>query len=164
MRTRTRATIAVAPALTAALALPGAVQAASLTVTGDDGTPVELTPGTAIRNMDAKVGATFGPTEKYYTLSVAGPAGPAGAATCYAAGSGPSAIDYQGNGTYSATLTSYSSYTCATVVRTVAAQYTVNAGVSIAPPAGNVLTRRPNEVGAGARQLRDRGPGKGVLR
>ena len=97
MRTRTRAIVAGAPALAAALALPAAAQAAGLTVTGDSGNPVALTPGTpaTIRNMDAKVGATFAPTEKYYTLTVTGPAGTAGSATCYTAGSSATGVDYQ---------------------------------------------------------------------
>jgi hypothetical protein len=149
MRTRARAAFAALPALAAVLATPAMAQAASLTVTGDNGNPVALTPGAAvvIRNMDVKVGETFAATEKYYSLSVAGPAGGAGSVTCYSVGTGATSVDYQGNGTYTATVTTYpdGDFNCASPLGSVSASYVVNAGVRIAPPAGNVLTRKPNE-------------------
>jgi hypothetical protein len=138
-------------ALAAALAVPTMAQAGSLTVTGDDGNPVALNPAAppSIRNMDVKVGGTLGATEKYYSLSVAGPAGPAAyPADCLSAPVSPRSVDYQGNGTYTATLTTYSDYTCAATkkVATVTATYNVGAGVALSAPPGKVLTRQPNSV------------------
>jgi ABC-type sugar transport system substrate-binding protein len=45
MRKRTRATTALAAALATVMCVPAIAQAAKVTVTGDAGSPVALTPG-----------------------------------------------------------------------------------------------------------------------
>lgn len=151
MRARLRATTALTAALTVALALPAMAQAAKVTVTGDAGNPVALTPGApaTIRNMDVRLGATFDASEEYYAMTVTGPVGPAASPnTCSSGGGFGKSVDYQGNGTYTVGLTTYTDYTCDTKVRSVVVQYVVAAGVSMTPPAGKVLTRQPNSYSA----------------
>lgn len=109
MRTSTRAMMALTAAVAAALTTPAIAAAATVNVTGDDGNPVALNPAaaTSVRQMKTDVGVALEGTEKRYTLTTAGPGGPASTAlTCF--GSPTSQwMNYQGNGTYTVTLTTY---------------------------------------------------------
>lgn len=147
MRKSTAAMTAVSAAIAAALGLPAAAPAATVTITGDDGAPVALAPGVpaAIRNMDVDLSIALGGTEKYYTAQVAGPvAAAASPRTCSSTQTVPMSLDYQGNGLYTVTVTTYPDSKCTTGAKTATYQFSVNAGVAVTPPGGAVLTRRPN--------------------
>jgi hypothetical protein len=101
--------------------------------------------------MDVELGATFDTSEEYYAATVTGPVGAAASpSTCSSAGFFGKNVDYQGNGTYTVRLITYSDYPCETAVqvRTLTVQYVVAAGVRLTPPGGNVLTRQPNSFSA----------------
>jgi hypothetical protein len=150
MRNSTAAMTAVAVAIAAALTMPAIAGAASVTITGDDGNPVALNPAaaTSLRQMKAEVGVTLTAPEKRYTVSTAGPAGPA--STGYTCFSVPTTdrMNYQGNGTYTVTVTTYTDTdtTCNTNAKTTTYQVAINAGVALAQPAGVLLTRQPNDL------------------
>jgi hypothetical protein len=137
----------------AALALlPATASAADVTVTGDDGNPVAIDTSapTAIRNMDVKVDVTVAQSEAtYYTSQVVGPDGVSASSVspCRQTRFGPTwtnYTDYRGNGTYQVVLRSFPNASCATATREQRYLFSINAGTSITPPAGIVLTREPN--------------------
>jgi hypothetical protein len=132
--------------LAAALTAPSAAGAATVTLTGDDGTPIPLTPGTAvsIRNMDPDFSIALAGTERAFAATFSGPvAAVAPAVTCRAFSDG-SSLDYQGNGTYTVRVTTYTNTACTTGARAATYVFSINAGVPIAAPGGPVLTREPN--------------------
>ena len=142
---KTWATAALGLAVTAFAAAPA--NAATVTVTGDTGTPVAIAPGapSSIRNMDADVAVTLTGAERGYSVSVVGPGGGNAMTpiTCYSF-TAPRGVDYQGNGPYTVTVTTYTNTGCTTGASAVTYQYTVGAGTAITPPSGNLLTRKPN--------------------
>jgi hypothetical protein len=137
-----------AAAIAAALTMPAVARAASVTVTGDDGNPVPLNPAatTGLRQMKTDVGVTLTGTEKRYTVTTAGPAGPA--STGYTCFSIPTTdrMNYQGNGAYTVTVTTYTDTACKTGAKTTTYPVAINAGVALAQPASVLLTRQPNDL------------------
>jgi len=132
--------------LAAGLAAPPLAGAATVTVTGDDGAPRVLGPGAApsIRNMDPEVAVALGGSERAYSVTYAGPvAAAASPRTCTTSSFGPS-LDYQGNGTYTITVTTYTDGSCTAGARRATYRFVVNAGVPLGAPSGPVLTREPN--------------------
>jgi hypothetical protein len=150
---RSRTTIAALAAAVALTSAPAAAHAAvSAKVTGDDGNPAELTPGTAlpIRNLGARVYAHHDTVDgESWRFTVTDPSG----TTATSIGSycwnfqqdDDSRVIWRGNGTYTVTITTYKGTGCpGNPTSTTTYQYTVNASVAIAPPAGPVLTRAAN--------------------
>jgi hypothetical protein len=137
---------ALVAVLAAVAASPSAADAATATVTGDDGTPIALTPGAAvsIRHMDPDFSVALGGTERAFSATYSGPvAAAASTATCRPYSDGAS-IDYQGNGTYTVSVTTYTNTSCTAGARQATYVFAINAGVPITPPGGPVLTREPN--------------------
>ena len=138
---------ALAAALAATAMTTAAADAATVTLTGDNGAPVALTPGAnlALRNINPTLAVTAVAPEKYYDVSTVGPVTNATSTrSCFSI---PSRlpVDYQGNGTYTVTVTSYTDTKCTTGKKTAAYQFTINAGVTLTGPAGRLLTRAPND-------------------
>jgi hypothetical protein len=144
MRTRYRIVTALCAALAAALTAPTLAQAATVTVTGDDGAPIVLAPAASIRNMNPDLAVALGGTERAYAISVAGPVAAAAPPRSCSTGSIPLGIDYQGNGTYTVNVTTYTNTGCTTGAQPASYQVTINAGVALTAPSGPVLTRQPN--------------------
>ena len=139
-------------AVAATLALPAAAMAAGMTVTGDDGSPVTLTEGTAaqIRYMTPKMMPTFSGSEGRFSLGVTDPAGQdAGASvSCESvtAPPAPSRIDYGGNGTYTVTLTTYaddSDASCLQPTTTQTFTFKIAAATAVHPPSSTLMRRKP---------------------
>jgi hypothetical protein len=143
---------AVLAATALLLALPGTASAATASVTGDDGNPVQLNAAgpIAIRNMDVKADVVVGASEAaYFTTQTFGPDGIAAStlSPCRQTKYGPdwtNYTDYRGNGTYTVLIRFFSTSTCSTATKEQRFQWTTNAGIGISPPAGTLLTRRPN--------------------
>jgi hypothetical protein len=156
MRKTCAATMAAAAATAAALTLPAAAPAATVTITGDDGNPVALSPAApvSLRQMKTEVGVTRTGAETRYTVTTTGPAGAASSPVdCFTIPT-TTRMNYQGNGTYTVTVATYTSKTgCTGTPTTTSYQVVIGAGVALAQPAGKLLTRRPNEVGAIEHQL-----------
>jgi hypothetical protein len=139
---------AMTAAIAAAPALPAAAPAASVTITGDDGNPVALNPAapTALRQMKTEVSVTRTGSEQRYSLTTAGPAGAASTpVTCFSIPT-TNRMNYQGNGTYTVTVTTYANTGCTGAGTTTTYQVAINAGVALAQPPGTLLTRKPNEL------------------
>ena len=148
---------ALAAAATAALA-PGAAQAATETVTGDDGNPAGLTPGAplTIRNMNVTVGTNRGADAVRYRRSIVAPDGVSlisDPTYCWSIPSITDGPDYRGNGTYTVTVTEYSNDACTTALRQTVYQYAVAAGVAITPPPGVFQTRAKNSFSSNTLEL-----------
>jgi hypothetical protein len=151
MRLR-RTILAAAVAATGVALAPAAAQAATVTVTGDDGNPVGIAPGAppTIRNMQASVGvARSVPGSNYMKRGVTGPDGVQlafGADTCWILSPMNVGIDYRGNGTYTVGVQEYSDGNCTVAVGPpTTVQYNVAADVALTPPPGVVLTRPKND-------------------
>jgi len=145
MQTGRKTVAAVVAAATFALA-PAAAQAATVTVTGDDGNPAGLTPGAplTIRNMDFDVGVARGADAAKFRQSVTAPDGVSlinDPNYCWTLANLSTPAAYRGNGTYTVTVTEYTDTACTAVLRQTTYQYVVSAGVAIAPPAGSFLIR-----------------------
>jgi hypothetical protein len=133
------------------LALVGAASAsaaATVTVTGDDGNPVAIAPGTAIRNMSTKIGIGFPTSDGHFNATFTGPDGVAVGTSmdCYTYDNWSRLPDYRGNGNYTITITNFAKAdtSCKTPVSTETFVYAVNASSAITPPAGPFLIRAPN--------------------
>jgi hypothetical protein len=148
MRKSMAAMTAAAAAIAAALTMPAIAGAASVTITGDDGNPVALNPAAppTLRQMKTEVGVTRTGNEQRYTVTTAGPAGPA--STGYTCFSVPTTdrMNYQGNGTYTVTVTTYTDTACKVGAKTTTYPVAITAGVALAQPAGVLLTRQPNDL------------------
>ena len=145
MRKTWAATMAAAPVVAAALSLPAAAPAATVTITDDTGTPVVMNPAAppAIRNVHPDLAVAAAAPEQRVTLSVAGPVAAAASPTpCLSSAS--RSVDYQGNGTYTATVTTYTDTACKQGAKATNYQFSINASVALTAPAGPVLTRQPN--------------------
>lgn len=135
---------------TAMLAVPAAAEAATVTVTGDDGNPVALTQGqpASLRNMTVSVGVAFPPGDDRFSLTITGPDGVAvtSAISCYINMPISRSIDYRGNGGYTITLTNYAKAdrNCATPKSTETYSFTIGGGVALGAPALPFLIRQPN--------------------
>jgi hypothetical protein len=143
---------AVAVALAAVA--PGAAEAATVTVTGDDGNPIAINPAAppAIRNMDVTavtaVAAADGPR---YKTQVVGPDGVAVSTPSPCLGvttttSWRNFVSYRGNGVYRVIVQRFSDTACARLTRTAEYPYTVAAAVAIAQPQNWLLSREPNSL------------------
>lgn len=142
----------VVTAAVAVFAVPAAAQAATVTVTGDDGNPLAINPAAppTIRNMSVQVGVAPAANERrYYRFRVVGPDQvPVSIATsCLDRTITPSRqtpVDYRGNGTYTIVLEQSTSNTCAAPLVTNV-PYMVSAGVAIGQPQSWLLSRQPND-------------------
>jgi hypothetical protein len=146
-----RGTAAAATSILVALAGgTAAAQAATVTVTGDDGNPIGLAQGApaAIRNMQPTVGIGFPSTEGRYSATVTGPDGVAvsSAQTCYTNFNTNRYVDWRGNGNYTVAITNYAKAdtACKTPVSTETYVFTIASNVAVTPPAGPFLVRAPN--------------------
>jgi hypothetical protein len=148
MRKSKAAMTAAAVAIAAALTLPATASAASVTITGDDGNPLALNPAAppTLRQMKTDVGVTRTGTEQRYLVSATGPAGPAMAPSCYSIPT-TNRMDFQGNGTYTITVTTYTTNNaCTGAGKTTNYPVVLNPTVGLGQPAGALLTRKPNEL------------------
>jgi hypothetical protein len=133
-------------------AMPAAAQAATVTVTGDDGNPLPINPAAppTIRNMDVQAIVTPVAGEpRYYRTVVLGPDGapastPSSCLDRTIIRSRTNYVDYRGNGAYRIIVYRSNSSTCAGA-SAVAYPYAVSAGVAIAQPPSWLLSRRPND-------------------
>jgi len=142
-------------AIAAALALPAAAPAATVTITGDTGAPVTLNPGApaGIRNMHPDLSVALAGNERSLSLSVAGPvAAAAPPRSCTTAGPS-SGVDYQGNGTYTISVTTYTDTACKVGAKPASYQVAINAGIALTAPPGPVLTRQPNSFASHTLQV-----------
>jgi hypothetical protein len=155
MRKTRAAMTAAAAALAAALVLPAMAPAATVTITGDTGSPVTLNPAapTGIRHMHPDVSVALGGTEKAFGLTVAGPVAAAASPRTCGTSDIPWGVDYQGNGTYTVTVTTYTNTTCTTGKKATSYQVAINAGVTLGAPPAAVLTRQPNSFVANTVQI-----------
>lgn len=153
----------LAAALCALGAMPAAASAVTPAVTGDDGNPVAITPGLALRNMNATVSFGYAPGEAYINATVTGPDGAQAATPLTCTSATGRTVDYRGNGVYTVTVQAFGSrdFSCARPLGPpVTAQYTVNAAITLGGPRGRVLIRRPNSFST--REVRvavDQNPG-----
>lgn len=138
-----RTALAGATATIAALSVATAAQAATVTVTGDDGNQAPLTAGVTgqIRVMQPQVTVT--PATPRVSVTAVGPDGQAAftQVTCYSIPVNRQ-VDYRGNGDYTLTVTEYSDTSCRTVAAATTYTFAIAAGVSLPPPGGPVLTRK----------------------
>lgn len=144
MRTRNRAVTALCAALAAGLAAPAMAQAATVTVTGDDGAPLVVNPSASIRNMNPDLAVALAAPEVRYSVSVAGPVVAASSPRTCTSSTIPLDLAYQGNGAYAVSVTTYTNTACTAGAKAATYQVAINAGVALTAPSGPVLTRRPN--------------------
>jgi hypothetical protein len=148
---RTRRGLAAAAA-SFVLAAAGAstAQAATVTVTGDDGNPVALAQGTptSIRHMSPNVGLAFPPAAARYSATVTGPDGTAVSPpqSCYSTSPTTRYVDFRGNGNYTVTVTNFAQAdtTCKTPTSTETYVFAIGSSVALTAPAGPFLIRAPN--------------------
>lgn len=145
-RSMGRAAIAGATAAIATLAVAGAAQAATVSITGDDGNPAPLTAGVTgqIRVMQPQL--SIGPTQPT-KIAVTGPDGASAilpTSTCWTIPINRG-VDYRGNGTYTVAVTEYaaSDKYCAATGTTTVYTFDIAAGVALPQPTGRFLTRKP---------------------
>jgi hypothetical protein len=146
--------VLAAAVVVAGLLAPASASAATVTVTGDDGNPVALTPGVpaALRNINVQVALDVpqgdGPSWKW---AATGPAGTTATSIstdyCWSSIRKDSGrIVYGGNGGYSLSLTMYSGDRCTGTAKTITYGWTVSASVALGQPAGALLMRAPNNL------------------
>jgi hypothetical protein len=139
-------------ALAALALLPATASAATVTVTGDDGNPlaVNTSAPTAIRNMDVQYAVTFAASDAaYHKTTVIGPDGAAASSgsSCFPKSAITNVsryVSYRGNGDYAVVVQTFTNSACTAGAKEARFLLSINAGTSITPPAGIVLTRRPN--------------------
>jgi hypothetical protein len=148
---RRRTFVTAAATLVIAATSATAAQAATVTVTGDDGNPVALAQGApgAIRNMSPTVGIAFPPAAARFSATVTGPDGTAvsSALTCFTTSTGWTRnVTYRGNGNYTVSIANYATAdtTCKTPTSQEAYVFAINGGVTLPAPAGPFLLRAPN--------------------
>ncbi len=147
-----RPIIAVSAAVLAALATATSAQAASVTVSGDDGNPVPLQQGVpaAIRNMSPSIGVGFLPNQDAnYSVNYAAPDGVAAATpvNCFTTRVPVSrGLDYRGNGTYTITVTNFArtDRSCTAPQSTETYTVVVGGSVSVGAPTRRHLIRSRN--------------------
>jgi hypothetical protein len=141
--------------LTAALALaalvvaPAAASAVSVTVTGDDGNAVALTPGAPVSIRYLNPTVSFTPSNERYSFTVIGPGGQeaaAGSGSCITSAA-TNQVRYQGNGAYTVRVNKYAaSGSCTTPQSTTDYPFTINGGIGLSGPPTAVLTRNPGKL------------------
>lgn len=139
---------------TMALIIPASADAATVTVTGDDGNPVALAPNVpgALRNINVNVALDVPANEaKSWKWAVVGPAGTTATSistdNCWTSIRKDSGrIVYAGNGGYSLNLYAYSTDRCTGTPTTISYGWTVNAGVALGQPGGALLLRPQNSL------------------
>jgi hypothetical protein len=146
------ALLAASTAVAVGVVAPGVANAATVTVTGDDGNPIALGGPINIRHMSPQVALTPAAGENY-GFTITGPNGGAVAVpdSCVRAGDSPRTVDYVGNGAYTVNLTRYSDVNCITTASTSSVAFTITASVALGQAQGPVLTRKagstiPNTV------------------
>jgi hypothetical protein len=149
-----RRTLKIALAATALGAVaPAGAQAATTTVTGDDGNPVAIDPAAppTIRNMNVQAVTTLTAADgpQRYRAQVLGPDNvPASTQSpCLnpsITNSWTNFADYRGNGTYRVVLQRYTDAACNTAGAAVQFPYTIAAGVAVGQPQNWLPTRQPN--------------------
>jgi hypothetical protein len=146
---RGRVALLVASGGIAAAVAPGAASAAvAVSVTGDDGNPVPLAGALNIRNMNPQLAISSSATD-FFALSVTGPTGTkvASDVTCSSNyNMSQKHVDYVGNGTYTVSLTTFSSSSCATPTATQSLPFTITASTALGQPQTSVLTRKAGET------------------
>jgi hypothetical protein len=155
MRKTRVAMTAAATAFAATLASPAMAPAATVTITGDAGAPVTLTPGaaTSLRQMHPDVSVALGGTEKAFSLTVAGPVAAAASPRTCGTTNIPWGVDYQGNGTYTITVTTYTNTTCTTGAKAASYPVAIGGSVALTGPSGALLTRQPNSFATNTLQV-----------
>ncbi len=144
-------TLAAAGSVVAALLLPAAAGAATVTVTNDAGQPAQLTQGSPlqIRHMAPVVTPTFAAADKRYTLVITGPGGNSAGLDSVCAsteGGGPQDIVYAGNGAYAVQLITYDNADdiyCEGTATTQNFTFVIAASVTLTGPASPLLYRDP---------------------
>jgi hypothetical protein len=144
-----------------AVALPAAAQAATVTVTGDDGNPLAINPAAppTIRNVSVVAQSTVARTEAAsFRSQVIGPDGaPASPVTgCRDSRFSTDAtnyVDYRGNGAYRIVLELFTDASCTKPKGTGTYPYAIAAGVAIAQPQGPLMTRAANSFSIHEHQL-----------
>ena len=157
-----RRTLKIALATAALTAgAPVAAQAATVTVTGDDGNPLAVNPAAppTIRNMDVQTVASVVPADgAYYKTQVIGPDNVAAStqSPCLRTSitnNWRNYVDYRGNGGYRVVVQTYSNATCTSVTRTLTFAYGVAGSVAIAQPQNFVLSRQANSFSLNSHNL-----------
>lgn len=149
--------ILAAAAVVAGLAAPATANAATATVTGDDGNPVALTAGApaSIRNINVTAAATVAATEaKSWKWTIVGPTGQTASIIstseyCWGTQFHPSdniRINFQGNGAYTLTVSKFASERCAGAATNEVFTWNVAASVALTQPAAPLLTRPANSL------------------
>jgi hypothetical protein len=103
--------------------------------------------------MHPEVNVALGGTEKAFALSVAGPVAAAASPRTCGTSNIPWGVDYQGNGTYTVTVTTYTDTLCKAGAKAASYPVVIGAGVSLAGPTGPVLTRQPNSLVSNTLQI-----------
>ncbi|MDA0140843.1 hypothetical protein [Solirubrobacter deserti] len=133
---------------------PASASAATVTVTGDDGNPVALTPGVAtpLRTINQTVALDVpqGDGASYKWIAT-GPSGTTATSistdNCWSTIRKDSGrIVYAGNGPYTLTLSTYTDTRCTSGAKSTAYSWSVNAGVSLGQPGGPLLLRPANSL------------------
>jgi len=129
-----------------ALAAPAAADAASVSVTGDDGNPIAVAPGAppTIRNMRPDVGVAFPPGDGRYKITITNAAGNAvnNATSCRSRSLlGPYTVEYTGNGAYVVTITNFAAndFNCVTPQTTETFGFFIAASTAVTAPATHLL-------------------------
>jgi hypothetical protein len=145
-----RGLLAVTAVIAAGAIAPAGASAVTVTVTGDDGTPIALGGTINIRNMNPQVAPAAIVSGDRYSITVTGPNGAQVAvpASCYAATEpppSPRSVDYVGNGVYTVTLTHYASGNtgCTAATSSQPFPFTITASTAITSPPTAQLTRQP---------------------
>ncbi len=131
------------------LGAPAAAGAATATITDDAGADAPLTAPTTIRNMSPQLKLAFAAAEKRYAVTIVGPGGAAAAVTTACKSVGlydPVRIGYQGNGAYTAAVTTTTDATDATCSsgQTATFPFAIAASTTVSSPGARLRTRRPN--------------------
>ena len=147
MRTKYRAMTALVAVAAVAATAPAAASAATVTFTGDAGSPVPLNPAapTTLRQMNGDLAVALAAPEVRYSLSVAGPVAAALSPRTCSSGTVPASLDYQGNGTYNVTVTTYTNTACTGAGTPRVYPLVIAAGSALSQPPKVLLTRKPND-------------------
>jgi hypothetical protein len=140
-----RALLVVSAAIASAAIAPAAANAAvSVTITGDDGSPIALAGALNIRNMNPTLAFAVGPTDNW-AASVAGPTGAAVAVPtlCGTGSVSSKSVDYVGNGVYTVTVVNYANGCSNAPTSTQTLPFTITASTAITSPPTPQLTRKP---------------------
>ncbi len=138
--------LAVAACAIGALAAPAGAEAATLTITGDDGVP-QVIGGQAIRNMAPQLTVGLAGAERSYAANVIGPNGAVAFSTTCSSLVAPRPVTYQGNGAYTVTVSAFTSVGCTTGAQPqIVTTFSIGAGVTLGAASGTrLLTRQPGE-------------------